>query len=390
MIYRFADNELDTAHLTLSRTGQPVAVEPQVFDLIRLLVENPDRVVTRDEMIQAVWQGRIVSESAISARIAAARKALGDDGKAQRVIRTVARRGLQMAAPVETRAAPAPAQADMAQQRIRYTQSDRGGSLAYAVSGRGPPLPVIGTGAADIEAEWQVPVLRGLYSAIHPQRTVVRHNQMGFGLSDRSAIAASFDEGADDLRAVADAAGVDRFALMGLSGGSLTAIHCAAKYPGRVTRLVIAGGYAEGRMRRSADPAPDALKSMIAAGWRDADSGFSTGFMATYFPETPIEILHDIARLMQNSVSVESFLAERDIINAASVVDILPRVACPTLIVHGRGDAVHPLAQAQKLAAGIPDAELVVLETANHFPLPGHPTWDTYLTALLDFLGPEV
>lgn len=95
MRHVFANCELDTDRLTLTRSGRSITVEPQVFDLIRLLAENPDRVVTRDEMIEVVWKGRIVSESAISARIAAARKAVGDDGKRQAVIRTVARRGLQ-------------------------------------------------------------------------------------------------------------------------------------------------------------------------------------------------------------------------------------------------------------------------------------------------------
>jgi DNA-binding winged helix-turn-helix (wHTH) protein len=100
MKLHFADCVLDTATLSLTRGGAPVAVEPQVFDLIRLLAEQSDRVVTRDELVVAVWGGRIVSESAISARVAAARRAVGDDGKRQALIRTIARRGLQMSVPV--------------------------------------------------------------------------------------------------------------------------------------------------------------------------------------------------------------------------------------------------------------------------------------------------
>ena len=102
MIYRFTDCELDTASQRLRRGGSEIAIEPQVFDLLRLLVENPLRLVTRDEIVDVVWDGRIVSESAISARIAAARKAVGDDGKRQEVIRTHHRRGLEFVALVET------------------------------------------------------------------------------------------------------------------------------------------------------------------------------------------------------------------------------------------------------------------------------------------------
>ena len=96
MILRFANCELDCNRQRLIRDGQTVAVEPQVFDLIHLLAENSNRLVTRDEIVERVWAGRIVSDGAISARIASARKAVGDNGTDQKIIRTVQRRGLQM------------------------------------------------------------------------------------------------------------------------------------------------------------------------------------------------------------------------------------------------------------------------------------------------------
>ncbi|MCE8508581.1 winged helix-turn-helix domain-containing protein [Ruegeria pomeroyi] len=100
MRYVFSDCVLDARRHVLLRGGAPVALEPQVFDLLHLLMRNPGRLVSRDESLAEVWNGRIVSESAISARIAAARKAVGDDGKAQRIIRTIARRGLKFVAEV--------------------------------------------------------------------------------------------------------------------------------------------------------------------------------------------------------------------------------------------------------------------------------------------------
>jgi TolB-like protein/DNA-binding winged helix-turn-helix (wHTH) protein len=95
MIYRFGAFAIDTEAYELQQDGSPVAVEPQVFDLLVLLIENNDRIVTRDEIIERVWKGRIVSDAAISSRIKAARRAIGDDGKAQGLIRTVHRRGLR-------------------------------------------------------------------------------------------------------------------------------------------------------------------------------------------------------------------------------------------------------------------------------------------------------
>lgn len=92
-IIAFDGTEIDPDRGELRRDGNPVAVEPQVFDLVRFLAERPGRVVSRDELIEGVWHGRIVSDSAIASRISAAREAVGDNGTDQRVIKTVARRG---------------------------------------------------------------------------------------------------------------------------------------------------------------------------------------------------------------------------------------------------------------------------------------------------------
>ena len=95
MIYAFENFELDDARAELRRDGEPVAVEPQVFELIKLLIRARDRVVTRGEILKEIWDDRIVSEATLSSRLRDARKAIGDDGTRQRLIRTVQRRGLR-------------------------------------------------------------------------------------------------------------------------------------------------------------------------------------------------------------------------------------------------------------------------------------------------------
>jgi len=105
----FADHVLDVARRELTRGSEAIAVEPQVFDLLVYLVENRDRVVSKDDMMAAVWGGRIVSESTLTSRINAARKALGDSGRAQRLIKTIARKGVRFIAAVEAQASPAAA-----------------------------------------------------------------------------------------------------------------------------------------------------------------------------------------------------------------------------------------------------------------------------------------
>ena len=101
MIFRFGDFELDLARVELRHGGQPCPVEPQVFALLALLVENRERLVSRDELIEKVWDGRIVTDAAIASRVKSARQALGDDGEAQRFIRTLHRKGFRFVADVK-------------------------------------------------------------------------------------------------------------------------------------------------------------------------------------------------------------------------------------------------------------------------------------------------
>ena len=391
MEHHFADCTLDDARLTLTRGGSAVAVEPKVFDLIHLLVRNAGDLVTRDRMVEEVWGGRIVSESAMSACIAAARKAVGDTGKTQAIIRTVARRGLMLVAEVSGEAAgPATVAAPAlpaAAQRIRYCHSEDGSAVAYAVSGEGPPVLRFGPlSLHDLELEWVHGLHRSWISSMALHTRYLRFDNVGSGQSERVLRDLDFEIEARDAGAVADAAGFDRFAAVSFSGGCIPALTFAALYPERLTRLAIVGGYVEGRSRRSADAAPDALRAMIAEGWARPESAFVSGFATAYFPEGPAEERREVQRMTQAACPPEMMLRARDAVNNAAVAHLLDQVRCPVLILHARDDSVHPLSQAQKLAAGIPGAELVVLETANHVPLHGSPCWESYNRTLAEFL----
>ena len=387
MLYRFGDCELDTASRRLRCAGLEVAIEPQVFDLLRLLVENPSRLVTKDEIVDAVWSGRVVSESAVSARIAAARRAIGDDGKQQKVIRTHHGRGLEMVAVVTGgEATDRPYSQKPTTPKVRYTLSKRGHSLAYLISGSGPPLFQLDGPPLSKEKAWHIPVLRDGYDAYREGRTLIQMDWAGTGLSEALDEALSIEENVEDMAAVADAAGLDRFALMSESGACMEAVTFAARYPERLTRLVVVGGYVEGRGLRQAEGQPEVLKAMMEAGWDQHEGGIATAFLTAYFPEGPAEGVRQMVGLMQESASQKFMLDHRERSNNASIIDVLEKVECPTLIIQGRDDAIHPLAQAKKLAAGIPDSELLVLESANHLPVPGHPTFDVFIKALRDFL----
>jgi TolB-like protein len=109
--FRFGDFEIDAARQELRQAGAPVHIEPQVFDLLVYLVQHRDRIVSKDELIETIWHGRVISEAALSSRISAARRALGDNGNDQTLIRTLHKRGFRFVGEVDEGSAPAAAAA---------------------------------------------------------------------------------------------------------------------------------------------------------------------------------------------------------------------------------------------------------------------------------------
>ena len=114
MLFFFDDNVLDPDRRELRRKGALVPVEPQVFDLLLFLIRNRDRVVSKDDLIAAVWDGRIVSESTLASRINAARRVIGDSGEQQRLIRTAARKGVRFVGDVREGQVPSEVSAPVA------------------------------------------------------------------------------------------------------------------------------------------------------------------------------------------------------------------------------------------------------------------------------------
>jgi len=379
----FADCVLDDEAFTLLRGGAGVDVEPQVFDLLLVLARAPGAVLSRDDLIASVWGGRIVSDSAISARISAARSAVGDDGKKQRIIRTLPRRGFQFVAEVSGAAKVAPVSGG---QRIRYATADDGVKIAYAVTGSGPPVFRIAHHPTHLELDWAEGSDRLLFDALSQNHAFIRMDQRGCGLSDLDVDDFSSERTARDIVAVADALGLERLAVFGSSSGGMIAIECAASFPERVTKIVTLGGYAEGRSVRGGD-GDDPILRMATAGWETPDSAFISGYMSVYFPDASPEKLRRIALNAQASCPVENEIAGRTFFNNHSVVDLLGKVHAPALVMHCRGDAVHPLEQGMKIARGIPAAELMILESRNHYPMPEEAAWDVMVSALLAFLA---
>lgn len=390
MRYRFEDCVLDVARRELRRGGEPVAIEPQVFDLLDFLIRNRDRVVSRDDLIAGVWGGRIVSESALASRVNAARRAIGDDGSAQRLIKTMPRKGFRFVGDVSVmdEAQSPPASASVPAQAVSFCRTSDNVNIAVATAGAGPVLLKTANWLNHIEHDWGSPIWSPTFARLAARLRLVRYDSRGNGLSDREVADISFAGFARDLDAVIAALGLKRFVLLGLSQGAATAISCAVRHPQRVAGLILYGGYAQGRNRRGS--AEDLAKAqtvlaVMRQGWGQEDSAFMRAFSSLYLPNGTREQIRWFADMQRLATSGDLAARLRTACDDIDVVDLLPRVKVPTLVLHARHDGVVPVEQGRFLAANIAGARFVSLESENHVPLPGEPAWDMLLAEIETF-----
>jgi pimeloyl-ACP methyl ester carboxylesterase/DNA-binding winged helix-turn-helix (wHTH) protein len=396
--FSFADHWLDTDRRELHRGSEPIAVEPQVFDLLVYLVQNRDRVVSKDDLIASVWGGRIVSESTLTSRINAARRAVGDSGKDQRLIRTVARKGLRFIGAVDEAAvvsAPAvsemiepPATISALRQQIHFCTASDGVRIAFAEVGQGPPLVKTANWLSHLEYDWKSPVWSHLLHALAAEHRLIRHDQRGNGLSDWEANEISFEAFVRDLEGVIDATGLDRFSLLGISHGCAIAIAYTVRHPERVSRLVLYGGFARGRLKRTPADAEqfEAVVTLVRHGWGQENPAFRQMFTSQFIPGGTIEQVqwfNDLQKMTTspgNAVRIMRATANTD------VTDLLPRVQVPTLVLHCRNDARIAFEEGRQMAAGIPGARFVALEGHNHLILESEPARGRLLDEIRNFL----
>jgi DNA-binding winged helix-turn-helix (wHTH) protein len=203
--YSFDGYELDPQRAELRRDGGPVAVEPQVFAVLTHLVMHRDRVVDKDELLDAVWNTRFVTESALTSRIKAARRAIGDDGRAQRSIRTIHGRGYRFVGRVSERDDGRPTLSSVAapDAELRYCRAADGVRLAYATTGEGPPLVKAANWLTHLRHDATSVVWGHWVRDLSRRHRLVRFDERGCGMSDWDAEDVSFDAWVGDLETVA-------------------------------------------------------------------------------------------------------------------------------------------------------------------------------------------
>ena len=402
MIYVFEDCSLDTDRRELRRAGTLVPVEPQVFDVLQFLLANCERVVTKDDLIAAVWKGRIVSESTLTSRITAVRQAIGDNGEQQRLVRTVARKGHRFVGDVRIeKPAPAPlATANAPPDRPRPAQSDTpavsfcrtrdGINLAVATVGTGSVVVRAAHWATNIDHDWQSPITGPLLQRLARDHRLVRYDGRGAGLSDRNIETISPATMLEDLEAVVASQQLDRFALLGISAGAATSVAYAVRHPERVSKLVLLGGYALGRNKRGSPQNAEEAKAfltMLRSGWEDEQSIFMHAFCSFFLSGATREEINSFVDFQRVATTGENAVKLRMAVDEIDIVDLLEKVTTPTIVFHCVHDNLVPFDQGRRLAASIPNAKFVSLEGANHALLSSEPAWAKFVTETEAFLG---
>lgn len=386
MIFRFADCTLDTARQSFMRGGEERHLEPQVFAFIAELARAEGAVVSKDHLIETVWQGLTVSEATISARVNAARTALGDTGKDQRMIRTVPKRGFQLVPEVVTDVAKVPETAiESMAPAVRFATARDGALIAHAHNGSGPPLMRASHWLSHLELDWHCPVWQPFLTRLGADFTLHRYDQRGTGLTSRDLDNTDIDDFISDLRAVADAAGLTRFPIFAASQGVPVAIRFAALCPERVSRLVLYGGSAKGRALRPAMPGgldEETMLGLIRTGWGREDSPVFRALTGAFMPDATPDQVTSFARIQNASISPENATVLRAAVDRFDVTGDLAQVRAPTLVIHARADAIHPIDQGRQIAAAIPDARFMMLDSRNHVPLPQDPAWEHMMQAV--------
>ena len=238
--------------------------------------------------------------------------------------------------------------------------------------------------------DWESPVWRHWLAELSRRFRLVRYDERGCGLSDWDIGRFSFEDWVDDLEAVVDAAGLDRFPLLGISQGGPVAIAYAVRHPERVTHLVLLGSFAQGRRKSARTPDELALAEahieIVRLGWGRPDPTYRQIFVARFLPEATQEQWRSFDELQQRSTSPDNAWRFVDEFANIDVTNLAPKLTVPTLIMCSRREPGNRFEQSRLLAALIPNSRLVPLDSSNHLLPERDPAWKHFLAEIDRFL----
>jgi pimeloyl-ACP methyl ester carboxylesterase/DNA-binding CsgD family transcriptional regulator len=275
-------------------------------------------------------------------------------------------------------------------QQIRFCTSRDGTRIAYATCGTGPPLVWAAGWVHHLELDWDSPVWRPWLSVLARRHTLIRYDWRGCGLSDREQVDFSFERLVEDFEAVIEAAGLEQFVLFGIAAGSAVGMTYAVRHPERVSRLVLYAGYVRNKL--AGNPTPQQVEEaqarlkMMELGWPNDTPAYGQFYTSLHMPAASAEQTQSFADLVRRTTSPANAVALLQAFFRIDVRETVPKIRCPTLVLHSRGDSIIWFEQGRSVAGLIPGARFVPLESGNHVLLETEPAWQQFVDALDDFL----
>jgi DNA-binding winged helix-turn-helix (wHTH) protein len=383
--YSFGPFVLDKGDRILARGNELLALPPKAVDTLLVLVENAGKVVSRDELLQRVWPDSFVEPNNLAQQVSMVREALGDRSERPRYVETVSRRGYRFVAPV-TVVEPAAASSTAAIPAVRYTRSGNV-NIAYQVIGDGPIDIVFVMGwVSHLEEFWTEPAFARFLTRLAGFSRLIMFDKRGTGLSDRVAELPTLEQRMDDVRAVMDAVGSSRAALLGVSEGGPMCSLFAATYPERTIALMMIGSYARRLWAPDYPWGPreeqrEAFCRQIEEQW-----GGPVGLedRAPTRADDPV-FRNWWAHYLRQGASPGAAVALTRMNAEVDVREVLPFVRVPTLVLHRSGDRCLVVDEGRYLASRIPGARFVELAGTDHLPFVGNQ--DAILSEIEQFIG---
>jgi pimeloyl-ACP methyl ester carboxylesterase/DNA-binding SARP family transcriptional activator len=274
-----------------------------------------------------------------------------------------------------------PAQ-DLAHQEVRFCHGAGGVRIAYAIAGQGKPVLRAAHWMSHLHYDWESPVWRHWMHALSERNRLVRYDERCNGLSDSEAEDLSFEAMVEDLERVVEAAGLERFTLLGISQSCAISVAYATRHPERISGLVLYGGYVKG-WRKRGNPREvamrEALATLMREGWGQNNARFRQLFTSMFIQDATEEHIAALDALQSRTISPDNAWRLQNSFGDIDVSDLLPKVKVPTLVLHARDDAVAPVSSGRTFAAEIANARFIELDSGNHILTENEPAFGQFV-----------
>ena len=265
-------------------------------------------------------------------------------------------------------------------QRIAFARSKDKTTIAYALSGEGPPLVRAGTWLTHVHHDWDSPFLGHWLRFMSERHTLVRYDPRGCGLSQNDVGAFTFDDWVADLEAVVDRLELQSFPLFGMSQGGAVAAEYAIRHPERVTHLTLYAPLVTGWRGRTSSSAQQwqLMEQLVLTGWGEANMAFPSMFAHLFVPQSPPETRHWYAELQRKMATKEVASRFMSVLAELSMFRRLKEIRVPTLVIQIAHDQVVDPRRAAGIASEIPGSEFVSIDSGNHILLEDEPGWQEF------------